>query len=218
MKLVYPVIHYLNDQLTIEQADLAKQCGADGIFLISHNNNNEQLAPLGTLIKNKYPTFKVGLNLLGDNIINTANIALQYGLDMIWGDYCGVSSNGLNANGLELKEWKQNNKNINIFASVAFKYQQVEHNPSKAALEAQAAGFIPTTSGSGTGFAPTIDKIKIMSTTTGGLLAIASGMTCDNINEFKPFLSHILIATGISYDEHRFDPAKLQQFIISAKS
>ena len=82
---------------------------------------------------------------------------------------------------------------------------------------ALAAGFIPTTSGSGTGSAPDLEKIVAMSRATGGVLAIASGMTPWNVAQYAPYLSHILVATGIALDEHRIDADKLCLLIANAR-
>lgn len=213
---IYPVIHYKDDETTINEAKIAHNAGADGIFLISHLGSNERLIPLAVEIK-KLLGFKVGLNFLGDDAIYTAKIVKDNDLDMVWSDYCGVSSLGLSFEGFELQAWARANKHIDVFASVAFKYQADEPNPPLAAQLADSAGFIPTTSGSGTGHAPTVEKIESMSKATGGLLAVASGMTPDNIVTFKPYLSHVLVSTGISKDEYHFDEEKIKTFIQLSK-
>lgn len=213
---IYPVIHYKDDETTINEAKIAHNAGADGVFLISHLGSNERLIPLAVEIK-KLLGFKVGLNFLGDDAIYTAKVVKDNDLDMVWSDYCGVSSLGLSFEGFELQAWARQNKQIDVFASVAFKYQAEEPNPKLAAQLADSAGFIPTTSGSGTGQAPTVDKISSMYKATGGKLAVASGMTPDNISEFKPYLSHVLVSTGISKDEYHFDEEKINAFIQLAK-
>lgn len=86
-----------------------------------------------------------------------------------------------------------------------------EEFPARAAAQARAVGFIPTTSGDATGHAPTISKIEAMG--EGGALAIASGMTPENVNGYAPALSHILVATSVSRSEHHIDPAKLKALI-----
>jgi len=212
MPKIYPVIHYKDDITTLDEALLASEVGADGIFLISHIGHNECLIPLAVKIKQLHG-FRVGLNFLGDDVLSTANIVKEHGLDMVWGDYCGVSSSGLNDKGRKLKVWADNNPNIDVFASVAFKYQDIETDPPLAARHALMAGFIPTTSGSGTGYAPSIEKISTMSACTDGILAVASGMNCENVQKFSPYLSSILVATGVSIDEYHFDYEKLYRFI-----
>lgn len=212
MSKVYPVIHYKNDETTLSEALKAHNAGADGVFLISHIGHNERLIPLAIQIKKEFQ-FKVGLNFLGDDVIYTANTVKENDLDMVWSDYCGVSSKGLDHEGEELQEWAKENSQIEIFAAVAFKYQGIENNPSLAAKNALDAGFLPTTSGSATGSAPSVDKIRNMSIATLGKLAVASGMDCDNVEQFKPYLSDILVATGVSVDEYHFDIEKLSKFI-----
>jgi predicted TIM-barrel enzyme len=134
-------------------------------------------------------------------------------LDYLWGDNCGVSSKGLTTRGEELSAWAKRHPNQRVFASVAFKYQPAEPDPAEAARQALAAGFIPTTSGSATGSPPTLEKIRSMSEAAGGKLAIGSGMTVENVREYIPYVSHILVSTGISQDEHRWDQARMRAFV-----
>lgn len=219
MPSIYPVIHHLNKDLTLEQADIAFNAGADGVFLISHFRENEVLLPIARAIKHKHPHHKIGVNLLGHDIMDTINMAMEFFIDMVWFDNCGVSSRGLTEVGQQLADWKKANLEceFDIFASVAFKYQPADHNPNVAAEIALANGFIPTTSGTATGSAPQLDKIKGMNLAAGGTLAVASGMTLANVELFVPYLSHILVSTGVCTDEHHFNPLVIKEFISAAK-
>lgn len=218
MKLVLPVIHHIEKDTTWEQAEIAYKCGADGVFLISHYNEDIVLGPIAKEInsenwKNHYgDKFKIGLNLLHTQALDSFDTVVSYGLDALWLDNAGISSGGVSSLGNSLLQ-RNKNKSIEIFASVAFKYQAHEALPGVAAKIAQEHGFIPTTSGSGTGSAPSLEKIALMSKATNGQLGVASGMTVDNISEFIPYLSHILVATGVSIDEHRFNPKLLKEFV-----
>lgn len=218
MTQILPVIHHLHNSLAIAQAQVAYEAGADGIFLISHHGQSYLLPSLAEEIKAKYDNFKVGINLLGVEINEVARLAKEYNLDMIWGDACGVSSKGLDKEGELLSTFARDNKNIEVFASVSFKCQPTDINPPLAGLFAQNAGFIPTTSGSGTGSPPTVEKIQSMSLATGGLLGVASGMTCENVSNFSSYLSHILVATGVSIDDHHFDVELLNKFVQIVKN
>lgn len=213
------VIH-LDYKTTLDQADLAFEAGADGIFLISHQGEDAEdimLSNIGQQIKSEHKTKLIGLNLLGYDALHAAKGVLSSGLDMVWSGYCGVSSDGVSGMGLALQNMASKNPEIMFFASVAFKYQKTDTNPPLAASMALNAGFIPTTSGSATGNAPSIEKIAAMSKATNGKLAIASGMSVENIESFAPYLSHVLVATGVSVDEHHFDFELLSRFISLAK-
>ena len=217
---IFPVIHYLDRDTAFTEVGTAVLCGADGVFLISHHGNDQELMEVGIAIQQKYHGFPVGINLLSTAPVNAAWSAIKMGFPMLWGDDMGVDSTGLKDTGTQVAAIRASRKNpvLQVFASVAFKYRPHEPDPVKAALNALETGFIPTTSGSGTGTAPELEKIASMSQATGGVLAIASGMTPWNVAEYAPFLSHILVATGIAIDEHRVDADKLRLLIENARA
>lgn len=210
---VLPVIHFLDRVTALDQAELAFDAGADGVFLISHGNDDAQLGGIAQLIKIKHAGKRVGINLLSQGPRMAAQVALEHGLDMIWGDDCGVSSSGCAPLANDLSAFIRGYPDIQVFASVAFKYQAFEGRPDEAARNALNAGFLPTTSGEATGSPPSVEKIALMSSAANGQLAIASGMTVDNVQSYAPYLSHILVATGVSLDEHHFDFEALSRFV-----
>lgn len=214
---VLPVIHYLDRVTAMEQAELAFDAGADGVFLISHGNDDAQLGGIAQLIKAKHAGKRVGINLLTQGPLVAAQVAVERGLDMIWGDDCGVSSAGCASLAIDLSVFIRAYPDVQVFASVAFKYQAVESRPADAARNALEAGFIPTTSGEATGSPPSVEKIELMSSAAKGQLAVASGMTVDNVQSYARYLSHILVATGVSVDEHHFDYETLHRFVALAR-
>lgn len=217
MSKVFPVIHFLNRDLALEQAAIAHAAGADGVFLISHHGDDDELAEVAVEVKALHSGMAVGLNLLSKSPLVAAEQVIRRGLDMVWADDMGVDSGGLNNLGMSLTTMALANQQVTFFASVAFKYRPHEVDPAGAARAAQKAGFIPTTSGAATGSAPTVDKIMTMSHGTGGCLAVASGMTPDNILSYARYLSHILVSTGVSVDDYRLDPEKLKALITASR-
>jgi predicted TIM-barrel enzyme len=215
---IYPVIHFIDRETAFDEVGKAVNAGADGVFLISHRGDDKELLSVACAIQIKFPTLPVGVNFLSTDGLESTIMARKFGLPMVWGDDLGVDSKGLTDNGLSIRAQKVSGADgIDVFASVAFKYRPHEPNPELAAKNALDAGFIPTTSGSGTGSAPELSKIIAMSEATGGVLAVASGMTPENISEFAPYLSHILVATGVAKDEHRMDVEKLKLLIANSK-
>jgi predicted TIM-barrel enzyme len=218
MSKVHCVIHHLDLQTSLEQVGIARACGADGVFLISHHQDDEAVLVAASAAKEFFTEFQVGINLLSSDPRYACQQALARSLDMVWADYMGVDSFAFTAMGLELSEFALKTPQIQLFASVAFKYQAVETNPKRAALNALRLGFIPTTSGVGTGHAPQLDKIESMSKEVKGRLAIASGMTPENIHLFAPYVSHVLVSTGVSKDEYHLDDARLRAFVATVRN
>lgn len=128
-----------------------------------------------------------------------------------------LTSFGATPAGQKLTALAAQTPNVTVFASVAFKYQPEESNPAQAAAVVRKNGLLPTTSGAGTGMAPTVEKIEGMSAAAGGQLAVASGMDPHNVHQYAKHLSHILVATGVSSDEHHFDEGLLTQFVMAVR-
>lgn len=214
---IYPVIHVRNEYLAISEFAVAQMHGADGVFFISHHGEDDLVMRLAVSLKPLANGMKLGVNLLSTPTLAAAKRACEAGVEMFWADDAGVTSAGLDDKGRALVVLSKLYPATQVFASVAFKYQPVEADPAAAAKSAQLAGFIPTTSGAATGCAPAVDKIQAMSKATSGLLAVASGMTPENIAGYAPHLSHCLVATGVSIDNYRLDPVLLVAFIANAQ-
>lgn len=208
---VLPVIHHIEPQLTMDEIQVAIDCAADGVFLISHESCDDELVEVAKKAIQEFKGFPIGLNLLSLDCWQATRRAMDIGCRMVWADDMGVDSSGLNVLGHKVTEIAQANPDLQLFASVAFKYRPHEPEPVMAAHQARLAGFIPTTSGEATGSAP--DPAKIAAMGADGPLAIASGMTPQNVRRYAKYLTHILVATGVSRDEYQIDPAKLRRLI-----
>jgi predicted TIM-barrel enzyme len=204
---ILPVIHHLSNELTVKNAELAFKYGCDGVFVISHTGDDEEVVDVANLLKRLFPDKFIGINLLRTSFQMAVRNALNFNLDAVWTDFPGVSGEGI-----DVTTASMDRGNVQCFASVAFKYQPHEPNPGKACTNVKSLNMIPTTSGPGTGEPPSRDKIQLMRNAlgVGYPLAIASGITPENIHEFKDLATHILIATGISSDFHTFSEEKLK--------
>ncbi|WP_436148022.1 hypothetical protein [Acidovorax sp. LjRoot194] len=211
MPHVFPVIHHLDATTTFSEILVSRACGAAGVFLISHEGADLELLDIARTAIQENAGFPIGLNLLSMRCVKAARMAIEVGAPMVWADDMGVDSQGLTADGRAMASIAREEPQLKLFASVAFKYRPHEIDPVGAAAQAREAGFIPTTSGEATGHAP--DPKKIVSMGEGGALAIASGMTPENVHIYAPALTHILVATGVSRSEHHIDPAKLSTLI-----
>ena len=217
---IFPVIHHIDSPTTHAEVNQALRLGVDGVFLISHYSSDtayagiaddETLMCLASELKALHPGSCIGINCLSWSPLHSAQRAVEASLDMIWADSMGVDSSGLTGEGEALMRLAAEHPGIEFFASVAFKYMPEELDPVTAADNARMARFVPTTSGSATGAPPDLEKIRAMA--ARGPLAVASGMTPDNVHLYSPYLSDILVATGIAADEHHLDPGKLARFI-----
>ncbi len=223
MPNVFPVIHVYDTPHGFAQGSLALSLGADGVFVISHTEDNDQLGAIMQRLKEKFPEKKIGVNYLGTTVKEALTRGLADKADMLWVDNSGIHSSCVSEEALLLSKYAQDHA-WDIFASVAFKYQPHDQNPGLAACKAALLGLIPTTSGPATGMPPDFHKTKSMRSRLNSLperasrLALASGASCDNLLEFKSHVTDFLVATGVSSDFHTLDPDKLAAFLRLAKS
>lgn len=214
---IFPVVHYLDHELALSELDLARKEGADGAFLISHQGREEEVLAAAREARRIHPDWPLGINLLTRHAVVACKDALALGMDMVWADSMGVSSAGLDATGERLKQFAAEHQQIRLFASVAFKYQPRESLPAMAAQIAAESGFLPTTSGDATGVAACPLKTSEMAA-AAGVLALASGVTAENLHEYSGHVTHALVSTGIAIDFHRMDPAKLRGLVSAART
>jgi len=208
---VIPVIHYRSDPLALENAEIAFDAGAAGVFLINMKGPNRLLAPVSRAIKSRWPDKLVGINYLGMDPAEAVKRNIADGLDMTWTDnQLTHSAQESWASAERVRSAARRRPGHLVFAGVAFKHQDPEPRPDVAALAALKFGFIPTTSGPATGVAAEVDQVASLRAALGAApLAIASGITPENVAQFAPHLSHILVATGVSSSFYALDFEKL---------
>ncbi len=101
------------------------------------------------------------------------------------------------------------------FGGVAFKYQKHVENLEEAVKKSSCLMDVICTSGKGTGHAVNIDKIKRMSGIAP--LAIASGITPENVYDYLPYVDYFLVATGISDNFADINSEKLKKLVANVK-
>jgi predicted TIM-barrel enzyme len=105
------------------------------------------------------------------------------------------------------------------FGGVAFKYQRPVANLARAAVLATRYMDVVTTSGSGTGQAAHQEKIRTMKQAVGDFpLAIASGITPENVHRYLGLADCFLVATGISSSWSELDPRRVASLVSAARS
>lgn len=219
---VLPVIHYLDLSTALRQAELAFLVGADGVFLISHGDNADTVLHIAaTAIKQEHPGKLVGLNLETMSPLAALDHCIAHRMDMVWVDNPGITSTQAEPQAKQIGQRLAQDADMPLyFASVAFKYQPHEPDPASAALAAAGLAMIPTTSGDQTGMPPSVDKIRAMREAIGPNcpLAIASGMSPENVGDYLAYATHFLVATNVSVDDYHFDEARLARFVSLVKS
>lgn len=202
-----PVIHVESESQALRNARTAREGGADGIFLINHGVPYHQLLEAYRACRAEHPTWWIGLNAL-DLPSDQAFARAPVGADGIWTDAAGADDRTHAAKWLLRRHgWKGLH-----FGGVAFKGQP---DLGDLASEARAAIFrmdVLTTSGPATGQAAPPEKLRALRAAAGGTpIAVASGVTPENVGDSLPYVDAFLVATGISLSHTELDPARVRR-------
>ncbi len=208
-----PVIHVETEDQAVRNMKIARDSRADGVFLINHHIRWSQLLSVYDWVRGSFPTFWIGINCLD---LDRA-MALQHapnGLQGLWTDSGGVTDLGVSPDFFYFENVRKSHGwNGLYFGGVAHKGQLGVVDPALAAKYAIQHIDVITTSGDRTGEPPTVAKIQAMRRAINGHpLAIASGMTVDNVERFMPYCDCFLVASSIGSSFTELDPAKTAAF------
>ncbi|MBU4480450.1 adenine phosphoribosyltransferase [Patescibacteria group bacterium] len=213
------VIHVQNYEQTLKNIKIAVEEGVDGVFFISHGEvNHAYLSALLVLVKAQYFNLWTGLNFL-DLSVKDAFIELPLSAKGLWVDNSGiddfVDSGGIFPQHiLELRKRVKKDWRGLYFGGVAFKYQKQSTDLVKVSKTATRFLDVITTSGDRTGKPPSLVKITTMRNSIGDFpLAIASGMTPENVGDYRDLADCFLVSTGISKDFLNLDQKKVAKFV-----
>ncbi|MGD2215749.1 MAG: BtpA/SgcQ family protein [Gemmatimonadales bacterium] len=213
--VVLPVVHVESEQQARRNTDLARQAGADGVFLINHFSDCEDLLAIHRKVCEDHPDWWVGVNCLDLDPPQVFK-AVTDRVAGIWVDNAGIDEREAEqplaeeaAAACERSSWEGL-----YFGGVAFKYQRPVEDLTRAARLAVRFMDVVTTSGPGTGIAAACEKIAAMKEAVGDFpLAIASGITPDNVADYLDVADCFLVATGISRSFTELDPDKVRELI-----
>lgn len=229
---VYPVVHINSPEVAVEQAELAYDLGADGVFLIDHRPEEtpQKTYKVFNALNAADPARYVGVNLLGYTAQQAAD-ELQFALqvqeldrapDALWND--DVLSEINPRSFLENLKQRKALSNMQYLGGIAFKYTpEYTDDPVMAAIyvkELESSVDVVTTSGAGTGSAPPVAKIAAMKEAASKPLAVASGISLENIADYKGIVDQVLVASSVETSPYSgvFDKDKLEAFIAAAHS
>lgn len=210
------VIHAENLSQVLCNVKIAHDEGADGVFLISHGVLPAlQLIWIYQSVRGLYPSWWIGLNFL-DRLTYEALRIVPENASGLWVDDGGIIEGIQDPSKLARLYWKQREEYIDwkglYFGGVAFKYRKPVYDLARVAGLAVPFMDVITTSGDATGQPPTVKKMQTMRDGIGyHPLAIASGITAENVGKYFGIADCFLVATSISKSFTELDPVRVRQ-------
>jgi uncharacterized protein len=201
-RVFLPVIHPVSRETALGSIQTAIASGADGIFLINQGMSTSKLLAFIPEVHRLHETLWIGVNLLGSNPEDVIGLVADLPVGGIWSDNAGIDERSdVQPAG---ERFRQARKDIGwkglYFGGVAFKYQRDVPDVllPDAAKNACPWMDVITSSGPGTGYAASVEKAKALrSGANTHPLALASGVSPENVAGFLPYVDVYLVASEI---------------------
>lgn len=212
------VVHAENIEQSVRNARIAHDEGADGIFLINHRISASDLLRCYRVVREVCLEWWIGANFLDLDNESAIQTMAGSGISGLWLDDAGVREDEVDPC-TEIRTLRQWQKLYGVdlamlFGGVAFKYQKPVKDPARVAQLAAPHIDVVTTSGDGTGIAADVEKIRLMKQAIGDRpLAVASGITPENVSQYLPYADCFLVATGVSKNLTELDQAKVGKLV-----
>jgi hypothetical protein len=219
--VVLPVLHVVGAEQAARNVGIAHDAGVDGVFLISHGRvTDDELLRIHHEVASAFPEFWLGVNCLSWTPEDTfARVGDR--VAGVWVDDAGIDENREDqpaARRILDAQARAGWKGL-YFGGVAFKYQRPVKEHALAARRAAPFMDVVTTSGPGSAQAASPDKVRAMKAGAGQApLAIASGISPENVGDYLDHADCFLVATGISYTFEELDPGRLLDLVKVVRS
>jgi predicted TIM-barrel enzyme len=168
--------------------------GADGVFLIGHAMKYGPLCEIYEHVRKQFPEIWIGINFLDITGYDTWHllgsvVRHQRGINGLWVDMLPDERIDVPSS-------------VEVFGGVAFKYIDPNirgQELKEACNKALKVVDVVTTSGIKTGSAPDTEKLEEIRRNIGNetQLALASGVTEENVSLFLPTVDTFLVASSI---------------------
>lgn len=223
--MLLPVVHPIGREEALTAIRIAHGLGVKGVFLIDQGMHEREVLQLVREARDRYPSLWIGMNLLSRTPADALAIALDAcgSIDGIWSDNAGIDerrSTHPRAEAFVAARHAASWKGL-YFGGVAFKYQREVAPASLGDAATVAAPYMDVicTSGPGTGHAADVDKVRALRTGLGDhAMALASGVTPDNVQNYLPYVQAFLVGTGIESQLGVLDPAKIRALMQAMRS
>jgi predicted TIM-barrel enzyme len=211
-----PVIHVAGQEQAIRNTQVAREAGCDGVFLVSHGRvTDEELLAIHQAVRTALPGFWVGVNCL-EMTVEAVFRRVGDTVAGVWVDDARIdeAADDQPAARHILQVQQQTGWQGLYFGGVAFKYQRAVRDLARAASLAAPFVDVVTTSGPGTARAADPAKIRAMKAALGAHpLAIASGISPENVGDYLAHADCFLAATSVSYTFEDLDPGRLRDLV-----
>ncbi len=187
-----------------------------GLWLMTTNTEIKVIIEVIKWVRENYKNLWIGVNLIGENIINVLQFIKNNNPDGIWVDNSYIKKNcNFDIPNLILDQFDKLKWKGLYFGGVMFKYQNNDNTDIETLKEVHKYMDVLTTSGNGTGISIDIDKLNYIHDNSKDhiLTAVASGINSNNIKFIKDKCDIFIVRTSLVNDNNDIILEKLDDLI-----
>jgi predicted TIM-barrel enzyme len=218
--VLLPVVHPIGREEALASVRIAHDLGVKGVFLIDQGMTERDVLLLMHEARERYPKLWIGLNLLSRPPSRALTIALATCgfVDGVWSDNARIDERRVDGSAhLQAEAFVTARRDSRwdglYFGGVAFKYQREVASVDLGRAAEMSIPYVDVlcTSGPGTGHAADVEKVRALRAGLGDhAMALASGVTPENVGDYLPYVQAFLVGTGIEKQLGILDPAKIE--------
>lgn len=217
-RVFLPVIHVHSWHQADQNAQVARENGADGVLLINQGSSASVTLRAAHQVAKDYPELWVGINLLGGDAEDLMETLQGSSIRGVWSDHAGITPRTTLEDVLKTKARRDRTAWDGLLLSgVAFKYQDPvapDQWGPVAFLASQAGVDVVVTSGPATGDPADPQKLALMRQAIGDhALGVASGISEKNVDPFLETTNVFIVASSLLQPGlgDLFDPDKMRR-------
>jgi len=217
-RILLPVLScYTTEQFMKNITVLFTHSAIDGVWIESANCDADVLHDVIAEFKAAYPGRWIGINLIGETFMAVVEFLKKSTPDGIWMDRSYLTDADYQTlPNLVLDFFNRSGWQGLYFGGVLFKYVNTQFaDDAKLCQNAREYMDVLTTSGAGTGIAIDKDKLVKIKSSVGDkqVVAVASGITADNIDMIKDYCDIYMLRTAIVDKNDDIDISALNTFV-----
>jgi len=217
-QILLPVLScYTTEQFMKNIGTLLSHSVIDGVWIESANCTSDVLHEVIAAFKITYPGRWIGINLIGETFMAVVEFLKKSTPDGIWMDRSYLTDADYQTlPNLILDFFHRSGWTGLYFGGVLFKYVNTQvADEDKLCQNAREYMDVLTTSGVGTGIAIDKEKLIKIKSSVGDkqVVAVASGITAENIDIIKDYCDIYMLRTAIVDKNDDVDIAALNAFV-----
>ena len=218
-RVVLPVVHVKEPEQAVRNVRIAWEAGADGVFLVNHEVSTEQLLAIHAQVVERVGMRWIGVNCLGERA-RDCFARLSHDVGGLWVDDAGIERRAIVQVEAKRAGWARAKSGWSglYFGGVPVAPDEPVERLRAVVANAQAHVDVVALRGRDGRVPPVATLEALWRGRCDVPLAIAGGITLDNVEDYLPWVHCVIVGRGVSRDFYRLDPLRVARLVAKVRA